>query len=115
MLIASPALPLPLSPSLPPSLCSLFVASLPADERQYLESHIGLGNSQKAEVAWLDMRYKKTGDVGYLYEEIDVCDFRGAEQLSFDSQGSRRTTTSTMSSGSSSGSGGGRRFWPRRS
>ena len=50
----------------------LFLMSLSEDERQFLEKHKGLGNSQKAEVAWLERRYKETGNVGYLYEEVDV-------------------------------------------
>jgi hypothetical protein len=32
----------------------LFIASLSAADRYFLENHKGLGNSQKAEVAWLD-------------------------------------------------------------
>ena len=46
----------------------LFVASLSDAERQYLEESKGLGNSQKAEVAWLEKR-------GYAYEELDVRNF----------------------------------------
>jgi hypothetical protein len=45
-----------------------FMASLPDDERAFLQGHTGLGNSQKAEVAWLD-------EMGYKYEEVDVRDF----------------------------------------
>jgi hypothetical protein len=47
----------------------MFMASLPEEERVFLEGHKGLGNSQKAEVAWLDM-------MGYEYEQLDVRDFR---------------------------------------
>ena len=53
----------------------LFRKSLSPDERMFLEAHAGLGNSQKAEVAWLERRYKETGDVGYLYEELEVVSF----------------------------------------
>ena len=47
----------------------LFLASLSDDDRAFLDSHKGLGNSQKAEVAWLEA-------MGYDYEEVDVRDFR---------------------------------------
>jgi hypothetical protein len=53
----------------------LFRSSLSGSERKFLERQEGLGNSQKAEVAWLERRYKETGNVGYLYEELDVGDF----------------------------------------
>ncbi|CAE7642922.1 unnamed protein product [Symbiodinium sp. CCMP2592] len=44
----------------------LFLAQLPQPEsRQFLEESEGLGNSQKAEVAWLEKK-------GYVYEEVDV-------------------------------------------
>ena len=46
----------------------LFKASLPANDREFLEASKGLGNSQKAEVAWLEK-------MGYRYEELDVRDF----------------------------------------
>jgi hypothetical protein len=46
----------------------LFMASLPEADRDFLEGHIGLGNSQKAEVAWLEK-------MGYEYEELDVSAF----------------------------------------
>ena len=46
----------------------LFMASLSKGDRQFLEAHKGLGNSQKAEVAWLEK-------MGYPYEELDVRDF----------------------------------------
>ena len=46
----------------------LFTASLPEGDRAFLEQHKGLGNSQKAEVAWLDKQ-------GYTYEELDVREF----------------------------------------
>jgi hypothetical protein len=51
----------------------LFMESLPQVEREFLESHKGLGNSQKAEVAWLEKE-------GLEYEEIDVRDFMRQEQ-----------------------------------
>jgi hypothetical protein len=47
----------------------LFHMSLSDVDRGFIESHKGLGNSQKAEVAWLDK-------MGYLYEQVDVRDFR---------------------------------------
>jgi hypothetical protein len=47
----------------------LFVESLPSDERQFFNGHKGLGNSQKAEVAWLEK-------MGYPYEEVDVRHFQ---------------------------------------
>ena len=43
----------------------LFLAWLPDDERDFLEASEGLGNSQKAEVAWLERK-------GYEYEAVDV-------------------------------------------
>ena len=43
----------------------LFLASLPEAERQFLAASEGLGNSQKAEVAWLEKK-------GYAYWEVDV-------------------------------------------
>jgi hypothetical protein len=46
----------------------LFCALLPEEERACLEGHKGLGNSQKAEVAWLEK-------MGYAYEEVDVRHF----------------------------------------
>ena len=48
----------------------LFMASLPEGDRRFLEGHVGLGNSQKAEVAWLE-------EMGYDYEELDVRAFKG--------------------------------------
>ena len=56
----------------------LFRASLPAADRQFLDADMGLGISQKAEVAWLDRRYKETGDAGYLYTELDMRDVRAS-------------------------------------
>merc|ERR1719208_438529 len=44
---------------------SLFLASLSDDERDFLLGHVGLGNSQKAEVAWLER-------MGFEYIEKDV-------------------------------------------
>jgi hypothetical protein len=46
----------------------MFVGSLSEDDRRFYEGHKGLGNSQKAEVAWLE-------EMGYAYEEVDVRDF----------------------------------------
>jgi len=43
----------------------LFLAWLPEEDRQFLEKSEGLGNSQKAEVAWLEKK-------GYTYTEIEV-------------------------------------------
>ncbi|CAE7225004.1 unnamed protein product [Symbiodinium sp. CCMP2456] len=43
----------------------LFLASLSETEREYLATSEGLGNSQKAEVAWLQKK-------GYAYWEVDV-------------------------------------------
>jgi hypothetical protein len=48
----------------------LSVASLSEEDRHFYEAHKGLGNSQKAEVAWLE-------EMGYTYEEVDVRDFGG--------------------------------------
>ena len=43
----------------------LFLAWLPEEDRQFLEKSEGLGNSQKAEVAWLEKK-------GYTYTEIEI-------------------------------------------
>ena len=43
----------------------LFLAWLPAEEAEILQASEGLGNSQKAEVAWLERK-------GYQYREVDV-------------------------------------------
>jgi hypothetical protein len=43
----------------------LFLAALSEEDRHFYEDHKGLGNSQKAEVAWLEM-------MGYAYEELDA-------------------------------------------
>ncbi|CAE6948474.1 unnamed protein product [Symbiodinium sp. CCMP2592] len=43
----------------------LFWASLPAEDREFLEASEGLGTSQKAEVAWLERK-------GYPYCPLDV-------------------------------------------
>ena len=48
----------------------LFLAALSEEDRRFYEGHKGLGNSQKAEVAWLE-------EMGYAYEELDVRDFVG--------------------------------------
>eukprot|EP00438_Fugacium_kawagutii_P026156 Skav212229 [mRNA] locus=scaffold4279:37789:38127:+ [translate_table: standard] len=42
-----------------------FSPSLSEEERQFMEASEGLGNSQKAEVAWLERK-------GYAYTEVDV-------------------------------------------
>ena len=49
----------------------LLMASLDGGDRAFMEGHIGLGNSQKAEVAWLQ-------EQGYDFEELDVRDFAPA-------------------------------------
>ena len=43
----------------------LFLAWLSEEERSFMEASDGLGNSQKAEVAWLERK-------GYAYTEVDV-------------------------------------------
>ena len=43
----------------------LFLAWLPQEERRFIEASEGLGNSQKAEVAWLERK-------GYAYTEVEV-------------------------------------------
>ena len=43
----------------------LFMASLSEEDRSFVQGHKGLGNSQKAEVAWLER-------MGYDYEEHAV-------------------------------------------
>ena len=43
----------------------LFLAWLPEEDRKFLEASEGLGNSQKAEVAWLERK-------GYAYKEVEV-------------------------------------------
>lgn len=43
----------------------LFVASLSEEDRSFMEASEGLGNSQKAEVAWLKKK-------GHSYTEVDV-------------------------------------------
>jgi hypothetical protein len=48
----------------------IFFASLSGEDRRFYEGHKGLGNSQKAEVAWLE-------EMGCAYEELDVRDFVG--------------------------------------
>jgi hypothetical protein len=51
----------------------LFVLALRKDDRRFCfyEGHKGLGNSQKAEVAWLE-------EMGCAYEEVAVRDFPSA-------------------------------------
>jgi len=55
----------------------LFVCALQEDDRCFYERHRGLGNSQKAEVAWLE-------EMGYDYEEVDVRCFVSASSYSLD-------------------------------
>ena len=43
----------------------LFLAWLPEEERHFMEASEGLGNSQKAEVTWLERK-------GYAYTEVEV-------------------------------------------
>ena len=43
----------------------LFLACLPEEERHFMEASEGLGNSQKAEVAWLERK-------GYAFTEVEV-------------------------------------------
>jgi len=43
----------------------LFLSSLSEEDRSFMEASEGLGNSQKAEVAWLEKK-------GYAYTEVDV-------------------------------------------
>ena len=43
----------------------LFLAWLPEEDRKFLEASEGLGNSQKAEVAWLERK-------GYPYKEVEL-------------------------------------------
>ena len=43
----------------------LFLASLTEEDCNFLEASEGLGNSQKAEVAWLDKK-------GYAYTEVEI-------------------------------------------
>ena len=43
----------------------LFLAWLPEEDRKFLEASEGLGNSQKAEVAWLERK-------GYAYTEVEL-------------------------------------------
>jgi hypothetical protein len=47
----------------------VFVRALSKADRRVYEATRGLGNSQKAEVAWLE-------EMEYEYEELDVRDFR---------------------------------------
>jgi len=43
----------------------LFLSWLPEEDRNFLEASEGLGNSQKAEVAWLEKK-------GYAYTEVEI-------------------------------------------
>ena len=80
---ASGALPLPRLQQQ-----AAFVASLTAEERHCL---VGLGGSQKAEVAWLDK-------MGYPYEEWDVtrCSSRSSSSSSSSSVTSSRLRGSSV-------------------
>ena len=60
---------------------SMFEATLRREDRDFLVAHRGLGNSQKAEVAWLEKRFEETGNAGYLYEELDVRSFSTAQSV----------------------------------
>ena len=55
-----------------------------------MERHKGLGNSQKAEVAWLEKQ-------GYAYEEVDVRDF----ELERPRRSSAASSRSSIAAGSS--------------
>ena len=66
----------------------LFVASLTEAERAFWIGHRGLGNSQKAEVAWLEQQ-------GYEYEEREVRSFlldrqRSSKALRVSNKGTAR-------------------------
>jgi hypothetical protein len=52
----------------------MFMLALSEDERSFCKGHKGLGNSQKAEVAWLEK-------VGCEYDEVDVRDFLDAHDF----------------------------------
>ena len=52
----------------------VFLASLSEAERKFLAASEGLGNSQKAEVAWLEKK-------GYEYWEVDVSTWLPGEGL----------------------------------
>ena len=47
---------------------------LPPEDREFLEASQGLGNSQKAEVAWLDRK-------GYEFTPKDVSEWLGVKAL----------------------------------
>jgi uncharacterized membrane protein len=51
----------------------LFLAWLPEEERHFMEASEGLGNSQKAEVAWLERKE-------YAYTEVEVDIFQWLQQ-----------------------------------
>ena len=68
-----------------------FVASLTAEERHCL---VGLGGSQKAEVAWLDK-------MGYPYEEWDVTRCSSSSRRRGSSSSSSSSVTSSRLRGSS--------------
>ena len=55
----------------------LFLAWLPEEDRQFLEAAEGLGNSQKAEVAWLERK-------GYCYVEKEVSELRSSSPKATD-------------------------------
>eukprot|EP00438_Fugacium_kawagutii_P010177 Skav235869 [mRNA] locus=scaffold1693:371246:372121:- [translate_table: standard] len=46
----------------------LFLEWLGQEDREFMQAAEGLGNSQKAEVAWLDRK-------GYKYEEVDISEW----------------------------------------
>jgi hypothetical protein len=74
----------------------LFMASLAGHDRDFLEAHRGLGNSQKAEVAWLEK-------MGYDYEELDVSEFQEAQMPCVRPQLGSRNPLSLLSQFSSDG------------
>ena len=53
----------------------LFLTWLPAKDREFLQASEGLGNSQKAEVAWLERK-------GYSYTEVDVSTWLHVDDVS---------------------------------
>ena len=63
----------------------LFLAWLPEEDRQFLEESEGLGNSQKAEVAWLQRK-------GYPYVEKEVSQLGGSSPKAIGAQATSRVT-----------------------
>merc|ERR1712232_1009039 len=54
----------------------IFLQSLSEDDRRFVESHVGLGNSQKAEVAWLEK-------MGFQYVEVCVREWQQHQHSRF--------------------------------